>query len=57
MDVRKDIDNVAFAVKFIYDGLVEAGVFHGDGRRHISGFSHAGFMAGQENPRVELTIA
>lgn len=55
-DERKDIDNVAFAVKFIHDGLVEAGVLDGDGRRHISGFSHAGFLVDRENPRVELAI-
>jgi len=55
-DSRKDVDNVAFAVKFIHDGLVEAGVLDGDGRKHISGFSHAGFFIDREHPRVVLTI-
>jgi hypothetical protein len=55
-DNRMDIDNVAFAVKFIHDGLVEAGVLDGDGRKHIAGFSHAAFLIDKTNPRVELTI-
>ena len=38
---RIDTDNVAFAVKFIHDGLIDAGVLDGDGRRHIAGLSHA----------------
>lgn len=55
-DSRKDIDNIAFAVKFIHDGLVDAGVLEGDGRKHISGFSHSAFLIDRENPRVELVI-
>ncbi|TFH72378.1 hypothetical protein E3V39_12420 [Gammaproteobacteria bacterium LSUCC0112] len=55
-DSRKDVDNVAFAVKFIHDGLVEAGVLAGDGRKHIAGFSHAGFFVDRDRPRVEITI-
>jgi Holliday junction resolvase RusA-like endonuclease len=55
-DSRKDIDNIAFAVKFIHDGLVQAGVLEGDGRKHISSFSHAGFFIDKENPRVELEV-
>jgi len=36
---RTDPDNIAFAKKFILDGLVEAGVLAGDGFKQISSFS------------------
>ena len=36
---RTDPDNIAFAKKFILDGLVEAGVLAGDSFKQISGFS------------------
>ncbi|MBE0626611.1 MAG: hypothetical protein IH606_17560 [Burkholderiales bacterium] len=55
-DARIDTDNVAFAVKFIHDGLVEAGVLDGDGRRHVARFGHAGFLIDKDNPRVEIRI-
>ena len=34
---RRDPDNVALAKDFILDGLVAAGVFDGDGQRHVAG--------------------
>lgn len=37
-DRRRDLDNVAFAKKFILDGLVKAGVLPDDNRRHMLGF-------------------
>lgn len=55
-DLRKDTDNVAFAKKFILDGLVVAGVLTGDGRRHVAGFDYEAFSVDKENPRVEVTI-
>lgn len=55
-DSRVDIDNVAFAVKFIHDGLVEAGVLDGDDRKHVAGFTHSAFLIDKTNPRVELEI-
>lgn len=54
---RKDIDNVAFAKKFIMDGLVEAGVLKGDGRKHIAGFAGEEFLVDGERPRVEIVIS
>lgn len=36
---RRDKDNVAFAKKFIFDGLKQAGVIKDDGNRFIVGFS------------------
>jgi Holliday junction resolvase RusA-like endonuclease len=54
-DTRKDIDNVAFAKKFVHDGLVLAGVLEGDSRKHVAGFSDS-FFVDKENPRVEVEI-
>lgn len=54
-NARKDIDNVAFAKKFINDGLVEAGVLENDSRRFVAGFSDL-FFIDKENPRVEVLI-
>ena len=36
---RLDPDNVAYAKKFVLDGLVKAGVLENDGAKNISGFS------------------
>jgi|ERR1035437_1318899 hypothetical protein len=54
-DNRKDIDNVAFAKKFINDGLVMAGVLKGDGRKFINGFMDE-FYIDAKNPRVEISL-
>lgn len=54
-DKRKDVDNVAFAKKFINDGLVLAGVLEGDGRKHVAGFSDT-FFIDKSNPRIELVV-
>lgn len=35
---RRDLDNVAFAKKFVLDGLVKCGVLPDDNRRHMLGF-------------------
>jgi Holliday junction resolvase RusA-like endonuclease len=39
-DRRRDADNIAFAVKFIQDALVEMGVFPDDNRKYIDEISH-----------------
>jgi len=52
---KKDTDNVAFAKKFILDGLVMAGLLKGDGRKYVAGFSD-NFYIDKENPRCEVTI-
>ncbi|MDO9028168.1 MAG: hypothetical protein Q7U68_04835 [Candidatus Roizmanbacteria bacterium] len=52
-DRRKDKDNVAFAKKFILDGLVLAGVIKSDRWDFISGFLDV-FYIDKENPRVEV---
>lgn len=53
---RKDPDNIAFAKKYILDGLVSAGVLENDSHKQIHGFSDS-FCVDKENPRVEINIA
>ena len=52
---RRDLDNIAFAKKFIQDALVKSGVLAGDGWKHIAGFTDE-FYIDKENPRVEVII-
>ena len=52
---RKDPDNIAAAVKFIYDGLVEAGVIENDGWKQNKGWKNS-FEVDKDNPRVEIQI-
>ena len=54
-DRRRDLDNVAFAKKFIQDAFVHAGILEGDGQRHIVGFTDS-FSVDHKNPRVEIEI-
>jgi hypothetical protein len=51
---RKDKDNIAFAKKFIQDGLVMAGILKNDGWNDITGFSDS-FKLGKEE-KVEIEI-
>lgn len=51
---RRDLDNVAFAKKFILDALVEAGILENDDRKHVSGFSDS-FVYG-DVAKVTVTI-
>lgn len=50
---RKDPDNIAFAKKFIMDGLVKAGVIPDDTQKYVIGFMDL-FFIDKENPRVEV---
>src|SRR5699024_6365601 len=54
-DKRKDPDNIASGVKFIMDGLVEAGVILNDGWREVNSVIHF-FEIDKSNPRVEVNI-
>lgn len=53
---RKDIDNVAFAKKFILDGLVMAKVLENDSRKFVRSLADD-FEVDKDNPRVEIEIA
>ena len=52
---RRDLDNVAFAKKFIQDGLVKAGIIKNDTHHEIAGFSD-GFDYDSRHPHVIVTI-
>lgn len=52
---RKDADNIAFAKKFILDGLVEAGVLPNDNRKYIQGFVDV-VKEDKEWQRIEVTF-
>ena len=52
---NRDPDNVAFAIKFILDGLVHAGVLHEDKRNNIKYIYHD-FDTDRKNPRIEITL-
>jgi Holliday junction resolvase RusA-like endonuclease len=54
-DHRRDVDNVAFAKKFILDALVRLGILAGDGRKHVVGFTDE-FHLDRRRPRVDVTI-
>lgn len=52
---RKDADNIAFAKKFILDGLVEAGVLPNDNRKYVQGFTDI-VKEDKERQRIEITF-
>lgn len=52
---RRDLDNVAFAKKFVLDGLVAAGVLEDDGQRHVVALQDS-FEVDPANPRVMVEV-
>ena len=48
---KRDLDNVAFAKKFILDTLVKCGKLKDDNRRHVQGFTDS-FCYGKKNKVV-----
>lgn len=54
-NARRDKDNIAFAKKFIQDGLIKAGILGGDGWSHIEGFSDT-FKIDKLNPQVSVFL-
>ena len=54
-NLRKDPDNVSAGVKFVLDGLVQAGVLPDDRRKQINSISHH-FDVDKLNPRVEIVL-
>lgn len=52
---RKDKDNISAGIKFILDGLVEAGVIENDGWKQVNDFIHK-FRVDKLEPRVEVII-
>jgi Holliday junction resolvase RusA-like endonuclease len=54
-DRRRDPDNVRVGMKFVLDGLVEAGVLPSDGWAVITGLEDR-FYVDKERPRIEVEI-
>ena len=49
---RRDIDNVAFAVKFILDALQKSGKLPNDNRAHVKGIEHTFEVDKEKNHTV-----
>ena len=49
--MRRDIDNVRFAAKFVLDALVETGVIPNDTQRYVRSISDR-FMVNPKEPRI-----
>lgn len=54
-DKRKDKDNIAFALKFIFDGMQQAHLIENDNWVQIGNIHHE-FNVDKSNPRVEVEI-
>lgn len=54
-NTKRDLDNVAFAKKFIQDSLVKQGVIPNDGWKNILGFNDS-FEVDKKRPRIEVEI-
>ncbi|MEN1968999.1 RusA family crossover junction endodeoxyribonuclease [Lentibacillus sp. N15] len=54
-DKRKDKDNIMGGQKFIFDGLVHAGVIKNDGWSQIGDVDHR-FKVDKGNPRIEVLL-
>ena len=52
---RRDLDNVAFAKKYILDGLQRARVIPNDNPKHVVGFTDT-FGVDRARPRVEVEV-
>lgn len=52
---RRDMDNVAFAKKFILDGLVRAGVIRDDTPRYVAELADR-FDYDKQHPRIEVEV-
>lgn len=52
---KRDLDNIAFAKKFVLDALVSNGVLIADGWKGVSGFTDT-FFVDKDNPRIEVDI-
>jgi Holliday junction resolvase RusA-like endonuclease len=52
---RSDPDNVRVAIKYILDGLVQAGVLEDDSQRWIVGFQDL-YDLDRDDPRIEVQL-
>lgn len=54
-NLRRDIDNVVFAQKFILDAMVKSGIIKNDSQKFVKGISHI-VLVDKVEPRVEVEI-
>lgn len=54
-DKRKDLDNIAFSKKFIFDGMMQAELIPNDGYKQIQSLSDK-YLVDKDAPRVEIII-
>lgn len=52
---RRDKDNISAGQKFIFDGLIQAGVLKNDGWGEIGEINHS-YMVDKNNPRVIVRL-
>lgn len=51
---RRDLDNIAFAKKFILDALVNEGILQDDSYRHVRGFTDS--FRYEDNQKIIVEI-
>ncbi len=54
-DNREDSDNVFFTIKYILDGIIDAGILEGDGRRNIRNIHH-NIKTVKGEYKIEITL-
>lgn len=54
-NMRRDLDNIAFAKKFVFDALQKMGVIKNDNWSGVTGFSDT-FRLNKANPRVIVEL-
>lgn len=54
-NLRRDVDNVTFAVKFILDAMVKSGVIENDSQKYVSAIYNT-VKVDRDNPRIEVEI-
>jgi hypothetical protein len=56
VSTKHDYDNIAFAQKFVQDGLVHAGKIPDDSPKHIIGFTHDFYRIDKGKDKVIIII-
>ena len=54
-NAKRDLDNIGFAIKFVLDGMVKAGVLENDNQKWVKRIVHEAEID-QKKPRVEIEI-
>lgn len=54
-NMKRDLDNICFAKKFILDALVQSGRLKNDGWKDVYGFTDE-FFIDRHDPRIEIEI-